>query len=90
MKGLKWAAMRAVLCFIHYEGQSRKTVSINLSFFKRKQSRSGESNRCRPLTSLYNALPLGHSGFGARVSPVTQETVRKQPGLSVVIPVTLD
>ena len=37
---------------INSEGQSHKTVPQNHKFFKRKESRSVESNRRRPLTSL--------------------------------------
>ena len=49
---LRWAAMRAILCFVNCEGQSHKTVATNHNLSEEK----GEPNRNRaeplPLTSL--------------------------------------
>ena len=50
---LRWAAMRVVLMFHNCEGQSRKTVSTDHNFLKRKESRSGfEPRFFSLLTSL--------------------------------------
>ena len=49
---LRWAAMRAILCFINCEGHSHKTVSTNHNLFE--ENRKPKRNRAEVL--LFTSL----------------------------------
>ena len=57
---LKWAAMRAILTFHNFEGQSHKTVSTDHNFWRQRRAEA-DSNRC-PSACQSNDLPLGQTG----------------------------
>ena len=57
-----WQRRELCYCFIHCQGQSYQRVHVHANqkqLSKRKQSRSSESNRGRPLTSVINAFTAG-------------------------------
>ena len=57
---LRWAAMRAILKFHYFEGQSDRTVSTYHNFWRERRAEA-DSNR-GPSAYQPNALPLGQTG----------------------------
>ena len=58
---LRWAAMRAILMFHNWEGQSDKTGSTDHNFWRERRAEA-DSNR-GPSAYQPNALPLGPNGL---------------------------
>ena len=58
----RWAAMRDILTSRPWWGAKSVDSVRKPRQLKMKESRSGESHQCSPLTGLTNALPLGQTG----------------------------
>ena len=57
---LRWAAMRAILMFRTYDGESHKTVSTDHNFWRERKAEAGWNRG--PSAYQPNALPQGQTG----------------------------